>query len=337
MDEAAADLMVLDELRKKSKIMTKSKSRACATECGCCKPGEKLFQSEVHKAPSVLVLTVAQLDGSSHKIESLSPDDLMEDLYRTISEVLQIPAPNLSLVLGTTALQNFSGQTLRSVGLTSQASVMAIRSNVPYLSYSDAAVAELLKDMDEEIDAAMRFSPEPRCCGGRICNCEPEWVEGPCHCGCCSYQVCECDDSEFGCWYGQPWRICRRCFCARDPCCPCDRDPDSESISLSDCRLMCKDRRASVWYIGRKKNKPRAASHSNVDRMDRKTTAKQRRIRFRHGERLCCTAKWDAERCNEMKMRKRQMSKCNRHMDKQKHYRLAFMQLEAELEDNDTV
>jgi len=321
MDEAVADLMVLDELRKKSKIMTKSKSQACAEECGCCKPGEEVFQRKVRRAPSDLALIVSQLDGSNHKIENLSPDDLMEDLYRIVSEVLQIHTSNLSLVVGTTILPFFSGQTLRAAGLTSQASVTAIQSKVPYLGYSDAAVADLLKDMDTVIDAAdAEFNKKMEelykkmeelyfgnCCRGRICKCRKLG------CWCCP---CLCDFFQCGIFQSES-----------------EEQDSEEQPSLPDCRLMCKNK-ASMLKTGRlNKNKPHAKSYSHMDRMDLKTTAKQRRIRFRHDERLCCPSRWDVDRCNELKKCKRQMSKCKRDMHKHKHSWLAFMELEVELED----
>jgi len=238
------------------------------------------FQNMAHKAQNVLVLTIFQLDGSNHKIDNLCPDDLVDDLYRVVGEVLQIPAPNLTLVVGTTALPNFSGQPLHSVGLTSQASVIAIRNKVLYLGYSDAAVAELLMDDDDFFVMDMDFWPDS-CC-------EDLW---------------EYEDSEPSC--------------------------------SPACRLMCKDERTWMFETARSnKSKPQSISSSRVDRMDRKIASKQRRIHFRHKERLCCApngCSWDAESRSEMKRHKRYMTKCKRYMEKRKERKsspLAFEELE---------
>lgn len=85
-------------------------------------------------SPSHLLLTVVQPGGSNHVVDGLCPNDSVMDLHNAVGEVLQIPPQSLTLVLGTTVLPREGGQTLQSVGLSSQIVVTAVRSAVKQLS-----------------------------------------------------------------------------------------------------------------------------------------------------------------------------------------------------------
>jgi len=109
-----------------------------------------------------LVLTVVELGGSNHVIDSLSSNDATEDLYHVVGNVLQIPAERLTLVVGTTVLPNVSGQRLHSLSLTSQSVVTAIRNAVP---------DDEVPDYESDYDYVSDYGPGCRFCGYMWCDC----------------------------------------------------------------------------------------------------------------------------------------------------------------------